>query len=52
MVDEIVKPVWWIGSTKKDLLALPEEVQHQVGFALFQARFRHNVARCRPKPNL
>jgi len=33
-----IKPVWWIGSTKKDLLALPEEVQHQIGFALFQVQ--------------
>jgi phage-related protein len=33
-----VKPVWWIGSTKKDLLALPEEVQSQVGFALYQVQ--------------
>jgi phage-related protein len=37
MADSL-KPVWWIGSTKKDLLALPEEVQHQIGFALYQVQ--------------
>ena len=33
---EVVKPVAWIGSTKKDLLAMPEPVQKEVGFILFQ----------------
>jgi phage-related protein len=33
-----VKPVWWIGSTKKDLLVMPEDVQQQVGFALYQVQ--------------
>ena len=35
---EIVKPVAWIGSTKKDLLAMPEAVQREVGFILFQVQ--------------
>jgi phage-related protein len=34
----IVKPVAWIGSTKKDLLALPDEVQKEIGFILFQVQ--------------
>ncbi len=35
---EVVKPVAWIGSTKKDLLAMPEAVQREVGFILFQVQ--------------
>ena len=37
-MDERIKPVAWIGSTKKDLLALPEAVQKEVGFVLFQVQ--------------
>ena len=37
-MDAILKPVAWLGSTKKDLLALPKEVQGKVGFALYQAQ--------------
>lgn len=33
-----LKPVAWLGSTKKDLLALPKEVQGKVGFALYQVQ--------------
>jgi len=36
-VPDALKPLRWIGSTKKDLLAMPEEVQQAFGFALFQA---------------
>jgi phage-related protein len=35
---EMVKPIAWIGSTKKDLLAMPEAVQKEVGFILFQVQ--------------
>jgi phage-related protein len=35
---EAVKAVAWIGSTKKDLLAMPEAVQKEVGFILFQVQ--------------
>ena len=35
---EVLKPLRWIGSTKKDLLAMPQEVQQVFGFALFQAQ--------------
>jgi phage-related protein len=33
-----VKPLEWIGSSYKDLLALPTEVISEFGFALFQAQ--------------
>ena len=48
MMEVTVRPVWWIGSTKKDLLALPEEVQHQVGFALFQVQCGKMPAEAKP----
>ena len=35
---DAVRPVAWIGSTKKDLLAMPEAVQKEVGFILFQVQ--------------
>jgi len=37
-MDVILKPVVWLSSTKKDLLALPKEVRGKVGFALYQAQ--------------
>ena len=33
------KRVEWIGSSKKDLEAFPDPVQHDIGFALMHAQF-------------
>jgi phage-related protein len=33
-----VKPLYWVGSSKKDLLALPEVVVHIFGYALYLAQ--------------
>ncbi|MCF8160936.1 MAG: type II toxin-antitoxin system RelE/ParE family toxin [Polaromonas sp.] len=33
-----MKPLHWIGSAKRDLLALPEDVQSTFGYALFLAQ--------------
>jgi phage-related protein len=33
-----LKPLRWIGSAKRDLLAMPERVQQVFGFALYQAQ--------------
>ena len=33
-----LKPVFWIGSTKADLSALPEDVRDEVGQALYEAQ--------------
>ncbi len=35
---EKLKPLRWIGSAKRDLLAMPDEVQQVFGFALFHAQ--------------
>src|SRR6266516_1411408 len=31
------KPLEWLGSSRRDLRAFPEEVRDEIGFALFQA---------------
>ena len=33
-----LRPVEWVGSSKADLKAFPDEVQDHVGFALYQAQ--------------
>lgn len=33
-----VKKLAWVGSTRADLQALPEEVQDEIGYALYQAQ--------------
>ena len=33
-----LRPLFWVGSSKRDLMALPEEVQQVMGFALHQAQ--------------
>jgi phage-related protein len=37
-VNQTFKPLCWIGSAKKDLLAMPDEVQQVFGFALYHAQ--------------
>ena len=41
------KQVEWIGSSKKDLMIFPDEVQHDIGFALTVAQFggKHDSAK-------
>jgi phage-related protein len=38
MTDALVKDLYWIGSSHKDLVALPDEVQDDVGYALHLAQ--------------
>ncbi len=38
MLARDLKPVLWIGSSREDLKAFPEAVQHAVGYALFRAQ--------------
>jgi len=42
-----VKPLYWVGSSKKDLLALPEEVIDIFGYALYLAQVgkKHDQAK-------
>jgi len=39
MTDEpLLKPVVWVGSSRKDLRKFPGPVQHQVGYAIYVAQ--------------
>jgi phage-related protein len=42
-----IKPLFWVGGSKKDLLGFPEEVQDVFGFALYQAQIgkKHDQAK-------
>jgi phage-related protein len=33
-----LKPVVWVGSSRKDLKKFPDSVQHQVGYAIYVAQ--------------
>ncbi len=33
-----LKPIIWVGSSKSDLIDLPEDVQDEIGHALYQAQ--------------
>lgn len=41
------KRIEWIGSSKKDLQSFPDDVQHDIGFALMVAQFggKHDAAK-------
>jgi phage-related protein len=43
----ILRPVIWVGSSRKDLGALPEPVQDHIGYALYVAQRggRHDTAK-------
>ena len=42
------KPLVWVGSSKKDLMALPEEVQDAFGYALYLAQIGEKHPRAKP----
>jgi phage-related protein len=46
MTDDL-KPLVWVGSSRKDFSAFPEEVKSEMGYGLFQAQegFRHRKAK-------
>ena len=44
----IVKPLIWVGSAKKDLLAMPGEVQDVFGFALHEAQIGKKPEQTKP----
>lgn len=45
---ETMKPLRWVGSSYDDLLALPEEVRREVGFALFVAQSGEKADNAKP----
>ena len=46
-MEKIIKNLFWIGSAKKDLTAMPAEVQDTFGYALHQSQTgkKHNQAK-------
>lgn len=38
----------WVGSSKKDLMAMPEEVQDEIGYALHLAQQGEKAAGAKP----
>lgn len=43
-----LKPLYWVGSSKKDLLSLPEEVVDVFGYALYLAQIGEKHEQAKP----
>ena len=43
-----MRPVHWIGSTRKDLRAMPDQVQDDIGYALYLAQMGGKHADAKP----
>lgn len=43
-----MKPVHWMGSTLADLRALPDEVQDDIGYALYEAQTGTKSSKAKP----
>jgi phage-related protein len=43
-----LKPVFWVGSSKRDLREFPDDVQDEIGFALFRAQEGEKSAKAKP----
>ena len=43
-----MKPVHWIGSSRKDLRAMPDQVQDDIGYALYLAQMGGKHADAKP----
>ena len=43
-----VKPLYWVGNSKKDLIALPEEVVDVFGYALYLAQIGKKHEQAKP----
>ena len=43
-----LKPLYWVASARKDLKAMPDEVQDTFGYALYQAQAGKKHVRAKP----
>ncbi len=43
-----IKPIIWVASTKSDLISLPDEVQDEIGHALYQAQKGEKSNKAKP----
>lgn len=48
MNDVLIKPITWVGSSHDDLIALPREVQNDIGYALWLAQTGGKHDRAKP----
>ena len=48
MIDRPIKPIHWVGSSKKDMLALPEEVIDVFGYGLYLAQIGRKHPQAKP----
>jgi phage-related protein len=46
-MEDVLKPLVWVGASRKDFSAFPDDVKSEMGYGLFQAQqgFRHRKAR-------
>lgn len=51
MMEESIKPLYWVASSKKDLCAMPEEVQDTFGFAIHLAQIGETHPQAKPLTN-
>jgi phage-related protein len=43
-----IKPILWVASTKSDLISLPDDVQDEIGHALYQAQKGEKSDKAKP----
>jgi len=46
--EDAIKPLYWVASSKKDLLTMPEDVQDVFGYALHQAQTGNKHSQTKP----
>ena len=46
--EDAIKPLYWVASSKKDLLAMPDDVQDVFGYALHQAQAGSKHSQAKP----
>jgi phage-related protein len=46
-MEDVLKPLVWVGASRKDFSAFPDDVKSEMGYGLFQAQqgFRHRKAK-------
>ncbi|WP_203234799.1 type II toxin-antitoxin system RelE/ParE family toxin [Modicisalibacter coralii] len=47
-LEDAIKPLYWVASSKKDLLTMPEDVQDVFGYALHQAQIGKKHSQTKP----
>lgn len=48
MTEQIIKPVRWIGSSRKDIRAFPTQVREDVGYSLWEAQRGRKAPNAKP----